>query len=793
MSKNRVITVIMLLALLLASIMTFATGIESVEAEAIKTIYIRADGTIEPSNANITTSDRVKYTFNGTNHYPIVIERSNITIDGNGFAVQGKKDYGSVGINLYNLNNVTIANVTVRDFGHGIKLNETSNIKILGNTFNNMWNNLWGYDTYKTVISGNNMTGASNGLYFRFSFSDTISSNNITGNTFVGMQLTFAYDTVISGNSISKNFEPHMFGYSVLMYRSAGAQIYENNIMEGHTGIKLDQCNNTRVYQNNVTTHVWEGISIYGCINILMYNNLLKDNRFGLDVGGTELNHYLHSINTSNLVDGKPVYYLINQHNNAINASTHPKIGFLALINSTNVIVEGLSITKSMGLLLAYAKNVKAQNSNFTDNYYGICLDDSSNSTINGNRFQRNYYGVYLIDSLNSTVCGNVLEENENGGIELYCSPNCTISNNEINGGGGYFGINAYYSSGALISGNGINNVENGVSISDSSENIAYANSIKNSGYAFELSNVSRSLFHQNNLTNNDCGFYIYSSSNNNIIRRNNIANNTGDCIYLDDSSGNSVCANSLTNSYDGIYLTNASRNIVYGNNITNNEYGVYLSYYSEDNKIYHNNFINNTSHAETYNSLNTTWDDGYPSGGNYWSGYMGVDPDRDGIGNTAYTIDAENVDRSPLMGPINVFDAGTWDGASHEIDIVSNSTISKFKIDIQQKIVSFNVTGVRGAVGFCRITIPNIIAQELWRNNYTVLLNGEPFPFKNWTDAAKTYIYINFTHSEHEIAIVPEFPLGLILSIFMIITVIASASACKRKHPSIRGQNLNS
>jgi len=782
MLKNKVIAIIMLLALLLATIITLGMDMKSVEAEGVKTIYIKADGTIEPSNANITTSDSVKYTFNGTNYYPIVIERNNITVDGNGFAVQGKKDYRSIGINLYNLNNVTIANVTVRDFGHGIKLNETSNIKILGNTFNNMGYNLWGYDTYKTVISGNTMTGASSGLNFLFSFSDTISGNNITGNTLVSMQLTFAYDTVISRNNISKNWDPHLFGYSVLLYRSADAQIYENNITDGYTGIMLDKCNNTRVYQNNVTTHAWAGIDIFSCINVLMYNNLLNNTHYGLRVGGEELDHYLHSIDTSNLVDGKPVYYLINQHNKTINAITYPRIGFLALINSTNITVEGLNITKSMGLLLAYTRNVKAQDSNFTDNFYGIILDDSSNSTINGNRFQRNSYGIYLINSKNSTITGNLFEDNENEGVELYCSPNCTISNNEIRGGG-YFGINAYYSSGVVISGNSINNVENGVSLSDSSENIAYANSIKNTGYAFELSNVSRSIFHQNNLTNNDCGFYIYSGSNNNIICRNHIADSTGDCIYLGDSSGNSVCVNNLTNSYEGIYLTNASRNIVYGNTITNNEYGVYLSQ-SEDNKIYHNNFINNTSHAETYNSLNTIWDGGYPSGGNYWSGYTGIDPDMDGIGNTAYPIDADNVDKYPLMGPINVFNAGTWDGASHEIDIISNSTISEFKIDIQQKIVSFNVTGTEDTVGFCRITIPNIIVLELWQNNYTVLLNGKPLPFRNWTDAAKTYIYINFTHSEHEIAIIPEFPLGLIPLIFMMLTVLAAALSKRNRLP---------
>jgi len=67
-----------------------------------------------------------------------------------------------------------------------------------------------------------------------------------------------------------------------------------------------------------------------------------------------------------------------------------------------------------------------------------------------------------------------------------------------------------------------------------------------------------------------------------------------------------------------------------------------------------------------------------------------------------------------------------------------------------------------------------------------TVLLNGKPLPFRNWTDPAKTYIYINFTHSEHEIAIIPEFPLGLIPSIFMVITVLAAA-VNKRKRPHVR------
>jgi len=47
-------------------------------------------------------------------------------------------------------------------------------------------------------------------------------------------------------------------------------------------------------------------------------------------------------------------------------------------------------------------------------------------------------------------------------------------------------------------------------------------------------------------------------------------------------------------------------------------------------------------------------WDDGYPSGGNYWSDYTGVDANSDGIGDTPYILDAQNVDNYPLMQPFN-------------------------------------------------------------------------------------------------------------------------------------------
>jgi len=97
-----------------------------------------------------------------------------------------------------------------------------------------------------------------------------------------------------------------------------------------------------------------------------------------------------------------------------------------------------------------------------------------------------------------------------------------------------------------------------------------------------------------------------------------------------------------------GISLTRSSNNIVKLNKVRNCTVAVGL-YRSRNNLIYHNNFINNTRQVETDSWVNM-WDNGYPSGGNYWSDYNGTDSDGDGIGDTPYIIDENNVDRYPLV-----------------------------------------------------------------------------------------------------------------------------------------------
>jgi hypothetical protein len=85
--------------------------------------------------------------------------------------------------------------------------------------------------------------------------------------------------------------------------------------------------------------------------------------------------------------------------------------------------------------------------------------------------------------------------------------------------------------------------------------------------------------------------------------------------------------------------------------------------YWSSNNLVYHNNFLHNGYQA--FNTNLNLWDNGYPSGGNYWNDYDGIDENggqyqnetvSDGIGDTPYTVDVNNLDNYPLMFPwINI------------------------------------------------------------------------------------------------------------------------------------------
>ena len=324
-------------------------------------------------------------------------------------------------------------------------------------------------------------------------------------------------------------------------------------------------------------------------------------------------------------------------------------------------------------------------NNTITNNYFGLRLEFSNLSSINNNTiFNNSGNGIDLDSSSNNSIIDNIISFNNGAGIVLSFSSNNTIIDNVLysNSGAG-IGLN-FKSNGNIMSKNDISDNFIGIGISGGPviSNVITFNRISGHQIAIDIHDFSMpspegggSAFHfisNNILWDNDIGIGLMTGDSGAIFGVNISSTdiyNSEVGIYFGcfggGISGTTITNCTIEDNQIGIYMIQISGlNYITNNNlVANMEYAIYLNN-TRNTNIHHNNFFNNNKgEIQVFdNTALNFWNGIYPSGGNYWSDYKGVDvfkginqdiPGSDFIGDSPYEIDLDSKDNYPLISPV--------------------------------------------------------------------------------------------------------------------------------------------
>jgi parallel beta-helix repeat protein len=459
--------------------------------------------------------------------------------------------------------------------------------------------------------------------------------------------------------------------------------------------------------------------------------------------------------------------------------------GFVVIVSADKVEFRGFSVRNgTICLWLNSSDGSKVLDNSMSGAAYGIRIYHSRNSLVAGNRVSGcKYFGVELDSSGNSTLRDNSMFDNVyNFGVDGRSLPdflNDIDVSNTVNGkpvrylvnqrgmvvGPSTFGETGYLgfvnSSDIELQDLDVRDNVQGVLLAfcpNSSVSRVNVKSNWNGVYVAFSSNVSVSEVKANG--NFDYGIKFFNCSSSRAFR-NNASNNGWAGIGLFWSSGSVLDLNEANYATYDLHIVYTNNSLVTGNTALAKAGGYSIAlYYSHNNLIYHNTFLNSLLFAETRNWTLFTpvnnWNNSVD--GNFWMTYGGRDADADGVGDTTYQVGENNVDSFPLMGGFTGFSV-VLGGKVYDFGVVSNSTIDEFQFNANDRRVSFSVVGRNGTEGFCRIGVPVGFLDDLGVGDLGFLVNEEkPIVVKQWADGGYVYWYLSFVNSVFQEAFDPLF-----------------------------------
>jgi parallel beta-helix repeat protein len=422
------------------------------------------------------------------------------------------------GIHSLHSGNNTITNTIALSNQVGIRVDSSSNNTIVKN---NASDNSYGFYidfSNNNAIVKNNVSSNTDGIWHLFSDNNTLLNNTVSHSALgFGIVLGDSHDNIISNNTATNN--SHGISFSV----SNNNRVNNNNVsLNSVFGIYNRYSNGNVIANNNASWASQDGIFLDDSSNVTVVSNVMAGS--GMYMSGDSIEHWnTHTIDDSNTVNGKPVYYWKN-----VTGGTIPSgAGQVILANCTGIVVENQDFTNgSVGVELGFSSYGTIKNNNVSSNTReGIYIWFSDNNTISDNTLSRNGDSIYMQGSNDNTIANNTISFNS-GGVYVKWSINNSFANNNITSNDGV-GISLGGANNNTISNNTASSDFMGISLSGSNNNSISNNTASwNSVYGLSLVNSDNNIIANNTASMNGLrGIFIELSDSNRIYHNNIIGN----------------------------------------------------------------------------------------------------------------------------------------------------------------------------------------------------------------------------------------------------------------------------
>lgn len=340
---------------------------------------------------------------------------------------------------------------------------------------------------------------------------DSTIINNMAFNNENGILIAGSNNTIL-GNDAMNNI------YGIKTKGSTKNSITDNNLSNNNYGLFILASRNN-IIQNNQATNNEYGILLNESTGNNLSNNQMTENSYNFGCRGN------NNADTTNLADGKPIYYLVRSANQEINSSSDAAT--VSCLDCYNLTIKGLNLNNNLyGIYLENTSNSLLEDNNLSSNRNGIAFVNSHHNTVKDNQATGNIEGIVFTSSRYNTVQGNKALNNQDGLYMNRSDYNRLLDNQASQSDNAIWLFRSGFN---LLSGNNMTFNSLGARLNFAWLNTIFDNNISNNIQGILLDSSANNNFSANRITNNTKGILFDPLDNNTLSSDNQYFNNGAD------------------------------------------------------------------------------------------------------------------------------------------------------------------------------------------------------------------------------------------------------------------------